>query len=71
MVSGSNKQLSQCHSKDDQDLSQTKEVVKRRHQSKEKGGRYEEQKKGEFGGGGQGEGRAPEVDLPVQDQNVE
>jgi len=71
MVSRGNEQRSQLHSKEDQDLCQIKEVVEHRHQRKEKGGRKGEKKKAEFGGGHQGEGRAPEVDSAVQEPNVE
>jgi len=71
MVSRSNEQHSQLHSKEDQDLRQIKEVVERRHQRKEKSGRKGEKEKAEFGGGFQGEGRAPEVDSAVQEANVE
>jgi hypothetical protein len=70
MVSGSNEQLSQCHSKEDQDLRQIKEVVERRHQREKKMSRKRE-KETEPGGGRQGESKAPEVDSAIQGQNVE
>ena len=71
MVSRSNEQRSQLHSKEDQDLRQIQEVVERRHQRKEKSGRKGEMMKAEFGRGCRGEGRAPEVDSAVQEPNVE
>jgi hypothetical protein len=70
MVSGSNEQRPQRHSKEDQNLRQIKEVVERRHQRKKKSGR-KRKKETELGGGRQGESKAPEVDSAIQEQNVE
>jgi len=70
MVSGSNEQRPQRHSKEDQNLRQIKEVVERRHQRKKKSGR-KRKKKTELRGGRQGECKAPEVDSAIQEQNVE
>jgi len=71
MVSGSNEQSSQRHSKEDQNVNQiTAVVVERRHQREMTSVRNRKTKKTEFIGGPQGEGRAPEVDSAVEEQNV-
>jgi len=71
MVSGSNEQRSQHHSKEAQDMRQIEEVVERRHQRPKRSSSKRKTKKTEFGGGHPGEGRAPEVDLAVPEPNVE
>jgi len=70
MVSASNPQRSQRHSKGDQDLCQIQEVVECRHQRKKKSGPKRE-KAMELGGGRQGESKAPEVDSAIEGKNVE
>jgi hypothetical protein len=71
MVTRSNEQCSQLHNKEDLDLCQIKEVVECGHQRKENSGGKGEHMKPEFGGGRSREGRAPEVDLAVQEPYVE
>jgi hypothetical protein len=46
-----------------------KELVERRHQRKEKDRQEREKEKTELGGGFPGEGRAPDVEAAVQENN--
>jgi hypothetical protein len=70
MVSGSNVTRFQRHSKEDQHLWQIKDEVQQRHQRIEKCSLKTEKKKAEFGGGRQGEERAPDVHAAVQEPNI-
>jgi len=71
MMSGSNEQQSECHSKEDQDLCQVEEVVERPHQREKKSDGKIKMKKTEFGDGCPLKGRALELVSAVQEPNVE
>jgi len=71
MVSGSNGQSSRHHGKHDQVLHQIKEVVERQHQGKKEVGWKGKKEETKLGRGCQSEGRTPEVNLTVQEENVE
>jgi hypothetical protein len=68
-VSGSNEQRSRRHGKENQDLSQDKEVVERRHQRKKEDGQEREKVKMALRGGCPGTGRAPALD-PADEEKI-
>ena len=70
MVSGSNEQRCQRHSKEDQNLRQINGEVECRNQLEKKRGR-KRKKSTESRGGRQGESKVPEVDPAIQGKNVE
>jgi hypothetical protein len=70
MVSGGNGQRSQCHCKQNQNLSQIKEMVARRHQEKKEGSQKRDKEETQLGSGHQGEGRTPELNSTVQEKNL-